>query len=128
MFLLIGYSPIQFKGSTKVSLNLSYSFFYDLEIQNSRLLQENEDISPDAQGTTPARKRRKRTLEDDEREIQVVEVQFRLVEVRSSVLLYSKTSSSVHILMVIFFVEYNSGCYRLIGFAICPRMTTLLFF
>lgn len=77
-----------------VNLNLGYSFFYDLEVQgNGGVFPGGDQVGAPA----PVQRRRRR------REggiVQEVEMRFRLVTLRSAVLLYSNTSSSIHLIRV----------------------------
>ncbi len=86
------------------SLNLGYGFFYDLALQGSRVGPvadtgaEGGDQAPSVPG-----QRRRREGEGQgavQEVVQEVDVHFRLVELRSSVLLYSRTSTSTHLIRV----------------------------
>lgn len=115
--LCAGYAPIRFRGSTRVSLNLGYSFFYDLQVRKSALSvapggANTGPATGTGVGTGPARRRRdvrgrRNTVGVASAETQVVEVWFRLVDVRSAVLLHSRSSSSVHLIWV---SPYNNPC------------------
>ena len=97
LYLIIpGFAPIRFFGNNQVSLELDYSFFSELEAQKR---------VTDVESTTPATstQRRKRSIFDTPRSedtVQVVEVTFRPIEVSTSILLHSRTSTLSHELKV----------------------------
>ena len=94
LFVAAGYAPIRFTGNSGVKLNLGYAFFIDLQ---ERQRPETEDVSTGVNG-----RRRKRRNADNSGDIeQVVELEFRAVNLEDSVLLNSKTDSSNHIIEVI---------------------------
>lgn len=75
-----------------VNLNLGYSFFYDLELQgNGGVFPGGDQVAPPA----PVQRRKR-----EGGVVQQVDMRFRLVELRSAVLLYSNTSSSIHLIRV----------------------------
>lgn len=109
--LCVGYAPIRFRGTTTVQLNLGYSFFYDLQTQKTP--GGNDDApgtgtgvggtgedGPNRRKREGVRKRNVLESSDGTGVGQVVEIVFRLVERRSAVVLYSRTSSSVHLIRV----------------------------
>ena len=84
-------------GNGHVTLDLPYSFFYDLKV-----LRENES---EGEPTVPgAKKRRKRRQVNDPEnpatKLQKVDITFRPVEVGASVLLHSESQRYIHQLMV----------------------------
>lgn len=113
----LGYSPIRFRGNTQVSLNLGYTFFYHLEQgRNQNNVPGGNDAGPgagtgvgpiDGEGLPPGKRRNERESGKKRRDISVadspvqeVEVRFRMVILRSTALLFSQTSSSVHLIAV----------------------------
>ena len=94
LFVAAGYAPIRFTGNSGVKLNLGYAFFIDLQ---ERQRPETEDVSTGVNG-----RRRKRRNADNSGDVeQVVELEFRAVNLEDSVLLNSQTDSSNHIIEVI---------------------------
>ncbi len=87
-----GYAPIRFRGDARADLQLDYSFFSDLEAQ--RRQAANTEVTTN---TDSGRRKRAAHLNGT---IQIIEISFKLVEVRSSVLLYSKTATTIHSLEV----------------------------
>lgn len=94
--MLPGYAPIRFSGNAMVNLNLGYSFFYDLEVQRNGV--GVQDPRSDLTNGDPIERRRRRRRQAIT--VQEVEMRFRLVELRSAVLLSSITSNSVHLIRV----------------------------
>ena len=104
----VGYAPIRFKGNSKVDLDLGYSFFYDLQVHSAGS-SPGDDMGGAGEGfgtgveggqsPEPGRRKRRRAAEPPGVQ-QLVEVSFRMVEVRSGILLYSTTSSSTHLIRV----------------------------
>lgn len=76
-----------------VNLNLGYSFFYELAGGSGAVPGGDQPAAGD-----PVQRRRRRRRQGGM--TQKVEMRFRLVELRTSVLLYSSTSSSVHLIRV----------------------------
>lgn len=81
-------------------MNLSYPFFYDLEM----LKRSTEGGMEEAVGPGGARRKRKqvRDTESSETTLQKVDITFRPVEVGDSVLLHSENQNFVHQLTVSF--------------------------
>ena len=77
-----------------MTLNLPYSFFYDLKVMKQS--GGNNGGGP----SIPGGKRRKRRQENVQEILQKVELTFRPVEVGAGVLLHSETERYVHQLMV----------------------------
>ena len=92
--LITGYAPIRLHGNSHVTLDLPYSFFYDLKVIKQS--GGNNGGGP----SIPGGKRRKRRQENVQEILQKVELTFRPVEVGASVLLHSETERYVHQLMV----------------------------
>lgn len=97
-FIPSGYAPIRFHGNSKADLELDYSFFSDLELQKR---MENPTIT-----TTPGQERKKRAISNTT--VQTLDITFRPVDVDSSVLLYSRTQTAIHILKVCTFEIHNT--------------------
>ena len=119
----IGYAPIRFKGYTKVNLNLGYSFFYDVRVSPARDGGGVRTGAGNGGGDqNPAPERRRRGGRRGRREVgeaeQVVKISFRMVRLRSGILLYSQTSLSSHLIRV----SICEHSYRLLSWksAHCP--------
>ena len=79
-----------------MSLNLGYSFFYDLlTVQDTA--PGSEDDAPELGTGVGRRRRRRRDVPD---QVQRVKIEFRVVELKSAVLMFSRTESSVHLIRV----------------------------
>ena len=76
-----------------MTLNLPYSFFYDLEVLR-------QGGGSDGGPSVPGGKRRKRMQENIDETLQKVDITFRLVDVGASVLLHSESQRYIHELMV----------------------------
>ena len=78
-----------------MSLDLDYSFFSELEAQKRVANVEST--------STSTRRRKRSTFETplSNDTVQVVEITFRPVEVSTSILLHSRTSTMTHVLKVI---------------------------
>jgi len=102
-FYPLGFGPIRFKGSSSASLALGYAFFADLAANT-----EERVLASEASGGTgtpgDGRKRRRRnvaTAEGSSGDVrQVVELDFRALDMQDSFILNSQTSSSSHVIEV----------------------------
>ena len=79
------------------NLNLGYSFFYDLEVQGDEVGVQVPGGDLTNGDPIERRRRRKRRQANMDRG---VEMRFRLVDLRSTVLLSSVTSNSAHLIKV----------------------------
>ena len=96
-----GYAPIRFKGNTKVNINLGYDFFFDTVVPSMPMGGVETGVENDgSQGREPERRRKRREVGGAEQGEKVVELTFRMAEVRSGILLYSQTSQSSHLIRV----------------------------
>lgn len=87
------YAPVSFAGVGSAQTSLGYDFFYDQFTYG--------DINLDEPISASRRRRQRRMGEKDgEAVLQVVELGIRTVEVKTSILVYSKTPSSIHVLQV----------------------------
>lgn len=94
-----GYAPIRLHGNGPVSMDLPYSFVYDLEMyKGSSGGPSNEPIVPGS----ATRKRRQISDPESpqERTLQRVEISFRPVDVGASDLLHTESKDFVHLLRV----------------------------
>ena len=85
------YAPISFSGVGGAALSLGYEFFYDQITHGDTSLAEPNLVF---------RRRRQHKRAEEEQVLQVVELRFRPMEVEESILVYSKTLSSAHVLQV----------------------------
>ena len=90
----VGYAPIRLHGNSHLTLDLPYSFFYDLKVLKQ---SGGNDGGPSVPG---GRRRRKRRQENVQETLQRVDITFRPVEVGASVLLQSESQRYIHKLMV----------------------------
>ena len=97
--LTAGYAPIRLRGTGHVSINLSYSFLYDLKM----LKRRGGDTLEESAGPGVGARRKRRQVSDPESPVvtlQKVEIRFRPVEVGDSVLLQADNKDFVHRLTV----------------------------
>lgn len=105
--LIIGYAPIRLHGNGHVTLDLPYSFFYDLKVMKQN--GGNDGGGP----SIPGGKRRKRRQENVQETLQKVDLTFRPVEVGASVLLHSETERYIHQLMVSRVCKFDECSFKL---------------
>ena len=96
----VGYAPIRLRGNGPVTMELPYSFVYDLEM----LRDSNGEGNVNEPFVPGGARRKKRQLSDPalpvEQTLQTVEISFRPVEVGTTDLLHTESKDFIHQLRV----------------------------